>query len=34
VIARRLDYLKDSRFAGKFDTNPRYHRPVPGLAAG
>jgi type IV secretion system protein VirD4 len=24
VIARRLDYLTDSQFAGKFDPNPRY----------
>jgi hypothetical protein len=24
MIARRLDYLKDRLFAGKFDTNPRY----------
>jgi hypothetical protein len=23
-----------NRFAGKFDTNPRYHRPAPGIAAG
>ncbi len=34
AIARRLDYLKDSRFAGKFDANPRYHRPAAGIAAG
>ena len=24
VIARRLDYLTDRPFAGKFDANPRY----------
>jgi len=24
VIARRLDYLSDRLFAGKFDANPRY----------
>jgi len=26
VIARRLDYLTDRSFAGKFDANPRYQR--------
>ena len=32
VIGRRLDYLRDSLFAGRFDANPRYRRqaPVPG----
>jgi hypothetical protein len=34
VIARRLDYLKDSLFADKFDTNPRYHHPAAGIAVG
>jgi type IV secretion system protein VirD4 len=34
VIARRLDYLTDRLFAGKFDANPRYRRPAAGLAAG
>lgn len=35
VIARRLDYLGDSLFAGRFDANPRYHRPAGrGITAG
>ena len=34
VNARRLDYLKHSLFAGKFDTNPRYHRPAPSCFFG
>jgi hypothetical protein len=34
VIARRLDYHNGNLFADKFDTNPRYHRPVGGLAVG
>ena len=24
AIARRIDYLADALFAGKFDANPRY----------
>ena len=26
VIARRVDYLADEMFAGKFDVNPRYRQ--------
>ena len=26
VIARRVDYLADQMFAGKFDLNPRYRQ--------
>ncbi|TPV99667.1 MAG: hypothetical protein USCAAHI_00879 [Beijerinckiaceae bacterium] len=32
AIARRLDYLTDSLFAGRFDANPPYRGPAPGPA--